>query len=332
MSIHDKGLDVRLDAVQRRFGERIVIDGLTTRFAAGEFVAIVGRSGCGKSTLLRLLAGLDAAQDGQIEADGQPLGETIGDVRIMYQDARLLPWRSVVNNVALGLAGRRDTVRPLALEALSQVGLADRADEWPENLSGGQRQRVALARALVHRPRLLLLDEPLGALDALTRIEMHRLIERIWLEHRFTAVLVTHDVGEAVALADRVLLIEDGRIALDQAVGLARPRARGDAAFARLEGQVLDRLLTVRSLEHRNQIRGRVSAIRADDVLAEVEVEVTDREGRRDRVVSTLTVRNLREHALEVGSEVLAVFKSNEVALAPVDGAAPASAEKRAVA
>ncbi|MDR1461793.1 MAG: ATP-binding cassette domain-containing protein [Azoarcus sp.] len=332
MGIRDNGLEVRLEAVQRRFGERIVIDNLTTRFAAGEFITVVGRSGCGKSTLLRLLAGLDAAQGGQLYADGRPLKEAIGDVRIMYQDARLLPWRSVVNNVALGLTGKRDIVRALALEALSQVGLADRADEWPENLSGGQRQRVALARALVHRPRLLLLDEPLGALDALTRIEMHRLIERIWREHRFTAVLVTHDVSEAVVLADRILLIEDGQVALDQMVELARPRARGDAAFAQLEGQVLDRLLTVRALEQRNQIRGRVSAIRADEVLAEVEVEITGQEGRRDKVVSTLTVRNLREHALEVGSEVLAIFKPNEVALALVDTTATANTEEHAVA
>ncbi|MDR1229284.1 MAG: ATP-binding cassette domain-containing protein [Azoarcus sp.] len=332
MGIRDKGLEIRLGAVQRRFGERIVIDNLTTRFAAGEFIAIVGRSGCGKSTLLRLLAGLDAAQGGQLDADGRPLKETIDDVRIMYQDARLLPWRSVADNVALGLAGKRDTARALALEALSQVGLADRAGEWPESLSGGQRQRVALARALVHRPRLLLLDEPLGALDALTRIEMHRLIERIWREHRFTAVLVTHDVSEAVVLADRILLIEDGRIALDQTIELARPRARGDAAFARLEGQVLERLLTVRALEQRNQIRGRVSAIRTDEVLAEIEVEITGQEGRHDKVVSTLTVRNLHEHALEVGSEVLAVFKSNAVALALVDGGVPDKTAKRATA
>ncbi|MDR2031213.1 MAG: ATP-binding cassette domain-containing protein [Azoarcus sp.] len=248
----DKGLDIRLDGVRRHFGARVVLAGLSTRFGAGEFIAVVGRSGCGKSTLLRLLAGLDAAQAGQLAADGGPLAAVAGDIRIMYQEARLLPWRNVVDNVALGLAGRRERVHAQALEALAQVGLADRAGEWPGALSGGQRQRVALARALVHRPRLLLLDEPLGALDALTRIEMHRLIERVWREHGFTAVLVTHDVGEAVALADRVLLIEEGRIALDQAIGLARPRARGEAAFARLEGRVLERLLSVRTIESCN--------------------------------------------------------------------------------
>jgi sulfonate transport system ATP-binding protein len=146
----------------------------------------------------------------------------------------------VLDNVALGLTG--PAVKQRALEALAQVGLADRADDWPAVLSGGQRQRVALARALVHAPRLLLLDEPLGALDALTRIEMHRLIERLWVRHGFTALLVTHDVSEAVALADRVVLIEAHRVGLDERVILPRPRARG-AEFAQIEERVLQRVL-----------------------------------------------------------------------------------------
>jgi sulfonate transport system ATP-binding protein len=277
----EQGLDVRLTGVQRRFGGRVVLDNLSTRFAPGEFVVIVGRSGCGKSTLLRLLAGLDTAQAGHIEVDGQAFAGNSSDVRIMFQEARLLPWRNVVDNVALGLEGKRHAVRVLALEALSQVGLADRAGEWPANLSGGQRQRVALARALVHRPRLLLLDEPLGALDALTRIEMHRLIERIWREHRFTAVLVTHDVSEAVELADRVLLIEDGHIALDQAVDLERPRSRGDATFAHLEGQVLDRLLTVQTVNPHNPVRGRSGEVVAVFKSSEAALALAD-EGEDD--------------------------------------------------
>jgi sulfonate transport system ATP-binding protein len=170
-----------------------------------------------------------------------PSAASRGDVRIMFQEARLLPWRSVLQNVALGLEPADATAR--ARDALAQVGLADRAGDWPSTLSGGQRQRVALARALVHRPRLLLLDEPLGALDALTRIEMQRLIEKAWRELRFTAVLVTHDVAEAVALADRVLLVEDGRIMLDEPVALVRPRAHGSPAFVELEGRVLGRVL-----------------------------------------------------------------------------------------
>ena len=235
------GLGVGLAGLGKRFGERSVLDGVSLDVHPGEFVAIVGRSGCGKSTLLRLLAGLETPSSGEVRLGDAPSAASRGDVRIMFQEARLLPWRTVLQNVKLGLDSTDATAR--ARDALAQVGLADRAGDWPAVLSGGQRQRVALARALVHRPRLLLLDEPLGALDALTRIEMQRLIESVWRELRFTAVLVTHDVAEAVALADRVLLVEDGRITLDEPVALARPRAHGSPAFAELEGRVLARVL-----------------------------------------------------------------------------------------
>ena len=235
------GLGVRIAALGKRFGERGVLDDITLDVEPGQFVAIVGRSGCGKSTLLRLLAGLETPSSGEVRLGDAPSPESRDDVRIMFQEARLLPWRTVLQNVKLGLDSADATAR--ARDALAQVGLADRAGDWPAVLSGGQRQRVALARALVHRPRLLLLDEPLGALDALTRIEMQRLIESVWRELRFTAVLVTHDVAEAVALADRVLLVENGRITLDEPVALARPRAHGSPAFAELEGRVLARVL-----------------------------------------------------------------------------------------
>lgn len=233
---------VKLDIRQltKRYGEREVLRRAQLSIEPGEFIAIVGRSGCGKSTLLRLVAGLEDASEGRLAVDDQPVQGLHGDTRIMFQDARLLPWRRVLDNVMLGLPPNQ---RDHALEVLAQVGLADRAQEWPARLSGGQRQRVALARALVHQPRLLLLDEPLGALDALTRIEMHRLIEGLWQRHRFTALLVTHDVQEAVALADRVVLIEDGRIALDERIALARPRSQGDAQFAAIEKRILDRVL-----------------------------------------------------------------------------------------
>ncbi|MFT4193932.1 ATP-binding cassette domain-containing protein [Ottowia sp.] len=233
---------VRLDIrdLSKRYGAREVLRRARLDIAPGEFIAIVGRSGCGKSTLLRLVSGLEDASEGSLAVDGQPVQGLHGDTRIMFQDARLLPWRRVLDNVTLGLPPDQ---HGRALEVLAQVGLSDRAQEWPARLSGGQRQRVALARALVHRPRLLLLDEPLGALDALTRIEMHRLIEGLWQRHRFTALLVTHDVQEAVALADRVVLIEDGRIALDERIALPRPRSQGDAAFAALEKRILDRVL-----------------------------------------------------------------------------------------
>jgi sulfonate transport system ATP-binding protein len=235
------GAAIDARGLSKRFGERHVLNDIGLTIAPGEFVAIVGRSGCGKSTLLRLLAGLEVADAGQITLDGDARSRHQADIRIMFQDARLLPWKRVLDNVALGLEGA--DVRDRAREALSQVGLSDRADDWPSVLSGGQRQRVALARALVHTPRLLLLDEPLGALDALTRIEMHGLIERLWQRHGFTALLVTHDVTEAVALADRVVLIEDHRIALDERVPLPRPRARG-AAFDAIEDRVLQRVLS----------------------------------------------------------------------------------------
>ena len=236
-----QGAAVAIEALSKRFGEREVLSGVSLRIAPGEFVALVGRSGCGKSTLLRLVAGLERSDAGRIRIDGEAPDATADTARLMFQDARLLPWQRVLDNVALGLSGA--DARERAREALTQVGLADRERDWPAVLSGGQRQRVALARALVHRPRLLLLDEPLGALDALTRIEMQGLIERLWLEHGFTALLVTHDVGEAVALADRVLLVEDQRIAFDEHVPLTRPRARSSASWAAFEDRVLQRVL-----------------------------------------------------------------------------------------
>jgi sulfonate transport system ATP-binding protein len=234
------GVTLELRAVTKRYGQRTVLNQASLRIEPGEFVAIVGRSGCGKSTLLRLVAGLEDATSGTLQIDAQNHRGLREGTRIMFQDARLLPWKRVGDNVALGLPADQ---HHNAITVLEQVGLADRASEWPAKLSGGQRQRVALARALVHNPTLLLLDEPLGALDALTRVEMHGLIEGLWQRNGFTALLVTHDVQEAVALADRVILIEDGVIALDERVNLPRPRSRGDAAFAALEERILDRVL-----------------------------------------------------------------------------------------
>ncbi len=238
-----RGIAIQVRAVSKAYGEREVLKTMDVDIAAGEFVAIVGRSGCGKSTLLRLVAGLEAASGGRIgfERAGQRSGQhdVAPEIRIMFQDSRLLPWKRVLDNVGLGLPRASQA----SVKALAQVGLEERAREWPAVLSGGQRQRVALARALVHEPELLLLDEPLGALDALTRIEMQQLIESLWKSRGFTAVLVTHDVQEAIALADRVLLIEDGEITLDERISLARPRARGNLAFAQLEERILARVL-----------------------------------------------------------------------------------------
>lgn len=229
------GVRLTLHNVGKAYGDQQVLAGIDLTLAPGEFVAVIGRSGCGKSTLLRAIAGLETIDTGKVTIGdaGHP------DVRIMFQEARLLPWKSVQDNVALGLDGGAAP----AADALATVGLADRARDWPTVLSGGQRQRVALARALLHDPQLLLLDEPLGALDALTRIDMQQLIESLWLARGFTAVLVTHDVQEALVLADRVLLVEAGRLALDVRVDLPRSARRGTAAFAALEQRILTRVL-----------------------------------------------------------------------------------------
>jgi sulfonate transport system ATP-binding protein len=240
-----RGIPLAIENIHKAFGEREVLKNIVLHIPAGQFVAVVGRSGCGKSTLLRLLAGLDNPTSGQLQAGTAALASARDDIRLMFQDARLLPWKRVIDNVGLGLKGNW---RPQAEAALASVGLADRANEWPAALSGGQKQRVALARALIHQPRLLLLDEPLGALDALTRIEMQQLIERLWQQHGFTVLLVTHDVSEAVAIADRVILIEDGQVGLDIEVDLARPRQRASARLAAYEEQVLNHVLVLPEL------------------------------------------------------------------------------------
>ncbi|ELQ6140061.1 aliphatic sulfonates ABC transporter ATP-binding protein [Cronobacter sakazakii] len=236
----NQGTPLLLEGVTKRYGVKTILNALDLHIPAGQFVAVVGRSGGGKSTLLRLLAGLETPDGGELRAGNAPLADAREDTRMMFQDARLLPWKKVLDNVGLGLRG---DWRPAARQALEEVGLADRANDWPAALSGGQKQRVALARALIHRPGLLLLDEPLGALDALTRLEMQELIVSLWREHGFTVLLVTHDVSESVAMAERVLLIEDGKIGLDMAVELPHPRHHGTPRLAELEARVLNRVM-----------------------------------------------------------------------------------------
>jgi sulfonate transport system ATP-binding protein len=240
-NLGDAGVGIRLRGLEKRFGEVSVLKGIDLDLNPGEFVAIVGKSGCGKSTLLRLLAGLDAPTAGRIEFVDAAAKASPANARIVFQEPRLLPWASVAENVAVGLDGKATKAerRSLSLGALAEVQLEDRADEWPSRLSGGQRQRVALARALVSKPAFLALDEPLGALDALTRITMQDLVERVWLEQGFTALFVTHDVSEAVTLADRVIVLDQGRITLDVSVPNPRPRERGAADLAKLEARLL---------------------------------------------------------------------------------------------
>jgi sulfonate transport system ATP-binding protein len=237
-----RGLSLTIRGLRKSFGSNEVLRGVDLHIPAGQFVAIVGQSGCGKSTLLRLIAGLDAPTAGTISFGEETRPE---DIRVMFQEPRLLPWASVLSNVEVGLGTDRTSAdaKARAESALTEVGLAEKRDQWPSVLSGGQKQRVALARALVSHPRVLALDEPLGALDALTRISMQQLLGRVWRDQTFTSILVTHDVSEAVALADRVLVIEDGRIAHDINVDIARPRQRGSADLAALEGSILRNLL-----------------------------------------------------------------------------------------
>ena len=241
--LQTSGLPLSIRGLRKSYGDNEVLRGIDLHIPAGQFVAIVGKSGCGKSTLLRLIAGLEKFDAGSIS-----LGEAVKpeDIRVMFQEPRLLPWARVLSNVEVGLGRDRASsdAHSRAEKALTEVGLADKRDQWPSVLSGGQKQRVALARALVSRPRVLAFDEPLGALDALTRISMQRLLERVWRDQGFTAILVTHDVAEAVALADRVLVIEEGRIAHDVVVNTARPRERGSAELAGLEGSILSHLLS----------------------------------------------------------------------------------------
>ncbi|KHF75400.1 Alkanesulfonates ABC transporter ATP-binding protein [Acinetobacter sp. neg1] len=236
------GADILIEQLYKFYGEVKVLEDLDLHIQAGEFVAVVGRSGCGKSTLLRLIAQLEKASYGEIKFQSARHfreGITNADIRVMFQDPRLLPWKSVLQNVQLGLPKDQ---HQLAATLLEKVGLKEKATQWPAQLSGGQRQRAALARALSHSPRILLLDEPLGALDALTRLEMQNLIERLWKEQGFTTILVTHDVSEAVQLADRIILLDQGHIAHSFQVNLPRPRKKS-IAFAQLEQQVLDAVL-----------------------------------------------------------------------------------------
>jgi len=234
------GLALRIEGLAKSFGPKPVLRGVDLAVRPSEFVAVVGKSGCGKSTLLRLVAGLDEPGGGSIALDGVPSNRVDGRVRVVFQDHRLLPWKTALENVAFVL-GREGVAEARAM--LEHVGLGDRAGEVPATLSGGEKQRVSLARALVARPSLLLFDEPLGALDALTRIGMQGLIERLWLEQAFTAVLITHDVDEAIVLADRIVVLRDGIVDLEVAVDLPRPRPRTGPAFDRIKEAVLDRIL-----------------------------------------------------------------------------------------
>lgn len=235
---HGEGAAVKLSHVSRSFDGNRVLSGLDLTVRPGEFLSIVGKSGCGKSTLLRLIAGLDKPTSGTVTVDDKPATQAGDRLRIMFQEPRLLPWASVADNVAVGLRGGPDPTS--VADALEAVQLLDKADFWPAQLSGGQRQRVALARALVSHPGLLVLDEPLGALDALTRLTMQNLIRDMHAKAGFTAILVTHDVAEAVALSDRVIVLGQGGILSETQILRVGPTTRGSAELAAIEAEILD--------------------------------------------------------------------------------------------
>ena len=224
---------VQVRGLRRVFGTRAVLDGIDLSLRAGDFIALLGPSGTGKTTLLRILAGLDTADAGQV---------LVPRVRsVVFQEPRLVMAHRVWRNVVLG-ARRASKARNRAIQSLTEVGLQTHSDAWPVTLSGGEAQRVALARALATEPALLLLDEPFAALDALTRIRMHDLVARLYARHQPAVVLVTHDVDEAILLADRVLVLSDGSIGLNVPVEIDKPRQRDDPRFLELRGRLLAQL------------------------------------------------------------------------------------------
>ncbi|MFR9770930.1 ABC transporter ATP-binding protein [Nocardia sp. SC052] len=230
MATDDRGVGVQVRGLTRGFGERKVLDGITLTIPAGQFVALLGRSGSGKSTLLRALAGLD------YDVAGSGTLRVPAKTSVVFQDSRLLPWQRVLANVLYGQPRSR---KAAAVRVLTEVGLAGRERAWPNQLSGGEQQRVSLARSLVGEPDLLLADEPFGALDALTRIKMHELLRQLIRRRRPTVLLVTHDVDEAIALADRVLVLDEGRITVDVPVDLPAERDPSLPEFQRVRRALL---------------------------------------------------------------------------------------------
>jgi len=222
---------VRVRALHRAFGARTILDGIDLDIRRGEFVALLGRSGSGKSTFLRALANLDH----EVQGDGEL--RVPEKLSVVFQDARLLPWKRLLDNVAYGLRG--SDPRGRATAALAEVGLAGRETAWPAELSGGEQQRVALARALVREPELMLADEPFGALDALTRLRMHALLRRLCDAHQPAVLLVTHDVDEAIHLAQRIIVLDQGRLSVDVQVGLPTEGGAREARVAELRGYLL---------------------------------------------------------------------------------------------
>jgi len=260
---------VRIRGLTRRFGETVALDNVDLSIASGEFVALLGRSGSGKSTLLRALAGLDAPTSGSVEVPEERM--------VVFQEPRLLPWKTAIENVTLGLTGPATAEQARA--ALAEVGLEHRLHAYPGTLSGGEAQRTALARALVRAPKLLLLDEPFAALDALTRMRMHRLIESLWIRHELAVLLITHDVDEAILLADRALVIDQGNLSTAIPIDLPRPRELGQEGFLGLRKRLLGAIgVTESETNGATPLRG-VATLRDLDSPQPREVDATSARG-----------------------------------------------------
>jgi NitT/TauT family transport system ATP-binding protein len=252
-----------LDGVRKVFGDGegavVAVDGVDLAIAEGEFVSIVGPSGCGKSTLLRMIVGLAAATEGRISVLGRPVEGPVTDCGVVFQQPILLDWRTVIDNVLFNIDMRGLDVeahRPQAIELLELVGLADFATKRPYELSGGMKQRAAIARALVHKPPLLMMDEPFGALDALTREQMRLDLERIWLATKKTVLFITHSIDEAVLLSDRVVVMtpRPGRLETILDIPLKRPRgiaARREPAFTEAVDAITE-IFLARGVLHRD--------------------------------------------------------------------------------
>jgi ABC-type nitrate/sulfonate/bicarbonate transport system ATPase subunit len=223
---------------------RPALSNISLSVAAGELVSLIGPSGCGKSTLLRLLAGLDSADAGELLIGSEPISEPSAERGLVFQDPNLFPWLTVRHNIEAGLVARGvlHEKREEVDEFMRLVGLESFANAYPHHLSGGMAQRVALARALINHPRVLLLDEPLGALDAFTRMRMQDEVLRLWQARRTTMLLVTHDIDEAIYMSDRILIMtpRPGRIDRTITVALDRPRQRSSPDFLRLRGDILE--------------------------------------------------------------------------------------------
>lgn len=239
-----------LEGVGKSFGDRTILEGVNLRVGSGEIVALLGASGSGKTTILRMVAGLERPDAGEVLV--------VRTRSVVFQEPRLVQSKRVWQNVLLGL-GKERPKRALALEALREVSLESRANDWPATVSGGEAQRVALARALVRKPDLLLLDEPFAALDALTRVRMQQLLVQLLESHHVAALMVTHDVNEAVALADRILVLKDGRISLEVCIDEGRPRTTADS---RLAGLAVDLLAELGVVDH--SVKARPDITRAN--------------------------------------------------------------------